>query len=271
MVSRRHDDVHRHDRVGDRQSPGPVAAHTRVQGAGGPEGPRAVQARHRGERVGDRPHAFGVEVPERRILEQRVDEPERAPITQGVEQPRRHQREQGEPEQPERREERQRVAPQGVGVGAAAVEPHDHRERHDQVRRPVEVVGGDDQRSEVQRPLLDGQLVVDPEHLLDVDDQQGVVEGLAGARDGAAAHQLVDGVHGEHGDDLLPPVQDRPVAQRPATSPARDQGRDRSRWRRLDLRFATHHRSPYPFLAFYGQGLRRGRHIWRSSQRFEGG
>ncbi len=250
MVARRHDDVHRHDRVGDRQSPGPVAAHRGYRA----QAPQKAQAQCR---LGIAANGLEtVRMPSESKFQnvgysnERVDEPEHPAVSHGVEQPRRHEREQGEPEQSERREERQRVAPQGVGVGAAEVEPHDHPERHDQVRRPVEVVGGDDQRPEVQRPLLDGQLVVDPEHLLDVDDQQGVVEGLGGARDGPAAHQLVDGVHGEHGDDLLPPVQDRSVAQRPATSPPWHHRRDRSRWRRLGLRFATHHRSPYPFLAF---------------------
>ena len=259
MVAGGDDDVHREDGIGDGQRRGPSAAHSWVQGAGAPEGPRAVQARHRRERVRDRPHRLGVERPERRVLDERVDEAERLPVAEHVEQPRRHQGEEGEPDEPERGHDRQRVAPQRVGVRALAVHPDDDPERGD--------AGTRTRRSSCWRRspaatrsdhswMASSWLM--PRACCQSMISRAFSKAISGAGDGPAADQLVEAVHDEHGDDLLPPVQDRPVAQRP-TPPPPGPGSRREGCRpghRFDLRLA-HQAVPQQSIApFYGRHAR---------------
>ena len=51
--------------------------------------------------------------------------------------------------------DRERVAPQRVLVAVLPVQEDHHAGGHDEVQRPVEVVARDDERLEVQRPLLE--------------------------------------------------------------------------------------------------------------------
>ena len=130
-----------------------------------PQRPRAVHARHRRELVGDLVDRASLERPERRVLVERIDEPEVA-----GQQARRHERPEREADEGERGRDRDGVAPQRVVVAELAVHEDEDRGRHHEVQRPVEVVAGDDERLEVQRPLLEGVLVVDAERLLPADE-----------------------------------------------------------------------------------------------------
>ena len=65
---------------------------------------------------------------------------------------------------------RERVAAARVVVAELAEQVDARRDRDDEVQRAVEVVRGDDERLEVQRPVLERLLVVDAEHALPADE-----------------------------------------------------------------------------------------------------
>src|ERR1700730_3732449 len=105
-----------------------------------------------------------VERPEGGVLRQRVDEA----VALGQE-ARRHEWPQDEADEREPGRDGERVPPEGPVVAPPAEQEDPDARRHDEVQRSVEVVAGDDERREVQGPLLEDLLVVDAEDLLDAD------------------------------------------------------------------------------------------------------
>src|ERR1700738_1961483 len=80
----------------------------------------------------------------------------------------------------------------------------------------------------MQRPSLERELVVDAEMLLPVDELTRVLQRGPRICAHRVPHRRVDGVEDQDRDDLEPPVQAAPVAQRPAAWKAEPLPSDRA-------------------------------------------
>ena len=136
----------------------------------------------------------------------------------------------------------ERVAKARVVVGELAVQEDAGEDRDDEVERAVEVVREDDQRAEVQRPLLDRLLVVDAEVVLERDDlcfAWSNACGGAGAPAVDVPDRRVHDVEHEDREDLDPPVEDVPVAQAAAAAELAMSARLRCSHGRSDARLVA--------------------------------
>src|SRR5262245_5928666 len=214
------DDDQRDDRVREREHLADSRFHARHKCEGAPRCPADVHARHRRELVGDLGRAARVERPERGILLQCVD---KAVVRSRyrVQEARRHQRIELEADERERGRDRECVPEPRVVIAELSIQVDPREDRHDEVEGAVEVIRPDDQRSEVQRPLLERLLVKHADVVLDRDDLLGVRVRGRWMCAVEVPHERVDEVERENSKNLEPPVEDVAVAQDAAASQPR--------------------------------------------------
>jgi hypothetical protein len=125
-----------------------------------------------------------------------------------TDEPRRGQRVEPEPGQRDRGGRHQRGPQPPIVRGPAAVEPHEHAERHREVRGRVEDVGGAGQPGEPDQSTVQAEFDIQPQGAFEGEDVSGVAERRS--RAGRAQDQPRERVRGvEHGHQQNFPPQRR--------------------------------------------------------------